>query len=53
VERWSYEKLRIQTNQEAENGGQSLPMKNKQKDRRIRRRMEQCEEQHLLQRGKN
>jgi hypothetical protein len=49
VERWSYEKLRIQTNPEADNGGQSLPMKNKHKDRR-RRRME-CSARHIYYRG--
>lgn len=50
VERWSYEKLRIQTNPEAENGGQSLPMKNKQKDRR-RRRMECSARSNIYYRG--
>jgi hypothetical protein len=51
VERWSYEKLRIQTNHEAENGGQSLPMKNKQKARRRRRRLECSAKSNIYYRG--
>jgi hypothetical protein len=50
VERWSYEKLRIQTNPEADNGGQSLPMKNKQKEGR-RRHMECSVRQNIYYRG--
>jgi hypothetical protein len=50
MERRSYEKLRIQTNHEAENGGQSLPMKNKQ-DRRRRRRMECSARSNIYYRG--
>ena len=53
---WSYEKLRIQTNPEAEKCGQSLLMKNKQKKKKKKKKKKkngvQCEEQHLLRRGK-
>jgi hypothetical protein len=50
VEEWSYQKLRIQTNSEAVNGGQSLPMKNKQNDRR-RRCMECSARSNIYYRG--